>query len=337
MKNLFKALSASLICTILLVVSASCDADALPPLPGAMPGGGDATSGTRPSAALPAGNLSTLYDGAVDVFDFPIPTASGVNVSSNERAEIDYSNTQDGYVMVRFLIDSGSDFRARVVNPDGLEYAHFIRNAGEFEVLPLTGGDGEYTIGVFERVEGGRFVQLISVTTTVELDDEFAPFLRPNQNVYFNRGSMVVDVAARLVHGTDDFFERVRLVYFFVVTNIEYDFELAATVQAGYIPDVDAVLVRGRGICFDYASVMTAMLRSLGIPTQLVIGYVGDVYHAWINVYSEMDGWVDALIFFDGNEWHYMDPTFTSTAGLNNEAVRELIGDGTTYHAMRTY
>lgn len=37
------------------------------------------------------------------------------------------------------------------------------------------------------------------------------------------------------------------------------------------------------------------------------------VYHAWINVYSEEEGWIDAAIYFDGQEWKLMDPTFASS------------------------
>ena len=54
----------------------------------------------------------------------------------------------------------------------------------------------------------------------------------------------------------------------------------------------------GRGICFDYASLTAAMLRSQNIPARLEIGYSGDVYHAWISVYTEETGWIDRLIEF---------------------------------------
>ena len=67
------------------------------------------------------------------------------------------------------------------------------------------------------------------------------------------------------------------------------------------------------GICFDYAALMTAMLRTQGIPTKLVVGYAGSVYHAWISTYTEETGWVNNIIYFDGNNWKLMDPTFASS------------------------
>ncbi|MBR5519897.1 MAG: transglutaminase domain-containing protein, partial [Clostridia bacterium] len=90
------------------------------------------------------------------------------------------------------------------------------------------------------------------------------------------------------------------------------DYALAASVQSGYLPDVDAVVAAKKGICFDYAAVMTAMLRGLGVPTKLVVGYCGTEYHAWINVHVEGKGWVNEVVFFDGSAWNHMDPTYAA-------------------------
>ena len=85
-------------------------------------------------------------------------------------------------------------------------------------------------------------------------------------------------------------------MYDYAVKKIDYDYEMAASVSSGYVPDLDQVIDRGKGICFDYASLMTAMLRISNIPTKLVIGYRGNDYHAWISVYISDIGWVDNVI-----------------------------------------
>ena len=69
------------------------------------------------------------------------------------------------------------------------------------------------------------------------------------------------------------------------------------------------------------------MLRSQDIPTKLVVGYTGNLYHAWINVYLEGQGWVDNIIYFDGNSWKLMDPTFASSSGQSQE-IMQYIGNG---------
>lgn len=133
--------------------------------------------------------------------------------------------------------------------------------------------------------------------------------------------------------------EKVEKVYSFVVGNLTYDRELARNVKSGYLPDLDQVLAKGKGICFDYAALMTAMLRCQGIPCKLVTGYVGTenpAYHAWISVWSEETGWVDGAIYFDGSAWQRMDPTFASTGG-SSEAMIEYIGDGNNYAVKYFY
>ena len=124
-------------------------------------------------------------------------------------------------------------------------------------------------------------------------------------------------------------------VYDYVTGNIVYDTELAANVPLGYIPDIDSTLERGKGICFDYASLMTALLRTQGIPTKLVVGYSGTAYHAWISVYLQEAGWVDKIIRFDGKSWSLMDPTLA--ASNHREDVKRYFGDGGNYIAKYFY
>lgn len=136
-------------------------------------------------------------------------------------------------------------------------------------------------------------------------------------------------MAAELTAGMTDNLEKVKTIYDYVVQNISYDRLLAAKVQSGYLPDIDQVLAKKKGICFDYAALMSAMLRSQEVPTKLVVGYTGSVYHAWINVYSEEEGWIDAAIYFDGQEWKLMDPTFASSNN-SSQAIMKYIGNGPT-------
>ena len=96
---------------------------------------------------------------------------------------------------------------------------------------------------------------------------------------------------------------------------------------------MDETLQEKTGICFDYAALMTAMLRTQGIPTRLVIGYAGELYHAWISVYIKDVGWIDNIIYFDGKEWSRMDPTLAAAG----DSAKEFVGDGSNYHDLYIY
>ena len=67
-----------------------------------------------------------------------------------------------------------------------------------------------------------------------------------------------------------------------MISKYKYDRKLAKTVKNDYLPNLDQIYKKKKGICFDYAAVMTAMLRSQGVPTKLVIGYTGNAYHACV-------------------------------------------------------
>lgn len=263
-----------------------------------------------------------------------IPEASGICTKETERAVIDYSNTADGYVMVHFKEETGRRLKVQVKGPSAT-YTYNI-GAGAWEVFPLSDGNGTYGISVYENVEGSKYALVQTVTTEVELKDEFAPFLRPNQYVDYVDAIRTMETAARLVAGKATELEKVRAVYEFVVQTIAYDKELAKTVKSGYLPELDNVLETKKGICFDYAALMTGMLRSQSIPCKLVVGYAGEAYHAWISVYTEKDGWIDRVIYFDGASWKRMDPTFASS-GNQSEEIMEYIGDGTNYTEKYLY
>ena len=254
------------------------------------------------------------------------PEASGTQVKSNEVAIIDYSNVVDGYVMVKYTAASTVRLRAQVIGPGGTTYTYDIR-PGQWAVFPLSDGNGTYRVRILENVVDNRYASVISVSTEVTLKDGFTPFLRPNQYVNYENATKTVETAAELCRGKTKLLDKVEVIYKYVIKTLSYDYDKAATVQSGYLPDLDAVLAAKKGICFDYAALMTAMLRSQGIPCKLVVGYAGTAYHAWISVWSEETGWVDGVVYFDGTTWQRMDPTFMSTSGGSQSTVNFIKND----------
>ncbi len=83
----------------------------------------------------------------------------------------------------------------------------------------------------------------------------------------------------------------------------EFKFDAQATDVSTPLEDV----LRGkRGVCQDFAHMMTGMLRSLGLACRYVSGYIlthppagkprmvgADASHAWVSVYCPVNGWVD--------------------------------------------
>ena len=254
--------------------------------------------------------------------------ASGVLVKECDKAVIDYSNTKDGYVMVRFTQPTQKRLKAQVKGPT-TTYTYDL-TPEKWAAFPLSDENGTYKITVYQNVQDSKYATVLSLTVTVQMEDAFAPFLRSNQYVDFDAAPSTVAKAASLTAGITDPLKKVEKIYDFVAGNLTYDKELANTVKSGYLPDLDRVLEKKKGICFDYAALMTGMLRSQGVPTKLVVGYAGSVYHAWISVWSASTGWVDGVIYFDGVSWQRMDPTFASSGGSSPD-IMDYIGDGSHY------
>ena len=262
------------------------------------------------------------------------PVASGKKEKSSSSAVIDYSNTKDGYVMVKYKAKTSNRLKVQVKGPS-TTYTYDLPK-GEWTTFPLSDGNGSYKIGVYENVSGTKYASVISLSTSVSLSDEFAPFIRPNQYVDYDAASNAVAKAAELTKDITDPLKKVEAVYDYVVANISYDTNKASSVKSGYLPVLDSVLKDKKGICFDYAALMTGMLRSQSVPCKLVVGYAGDAYHAWISVWTEDSGWIDGAIYFDGKAWHRMDPTFASS-GNQSAAIMKYIGNGANYSAKYLY
>ena len=280
--------------------------------------------------------------------------ASGEVTYGSDLVTLDASHTSDGYVMLRY---SGNNEKVKVqvtpaqaagtpasptrkvqvTLPDSTEYTYPVTASEDYFVYPLPGGNGTYKITLLESVSAEDHLYAVSFTQDldVQISDEFSPFLYPNFYVNFNSDSACVKKGEELAQGCNTDLDAITNIYNYVIENITYDEKKAASVPYGYIPVPDDTLSSGTGICFDYASLMSAMLRSQRIPTKLDVGYSGDVYHAWISCYVTEVGWVDNIIEFDGKSWSIMDPTLAASNSASN--VKKYVGDGSNYVTKYTY
>ena len=261
------------------------------------------------------------------------PQASGSTVFGNEIISIDASNTGEGYVMVQYG-GSAAKVKLQITIPDGTVYTYTL-GGGSYETFPLTGGNGSYHLDILENVRDDLYALAFSQDIEVNISDEFKPFLYPNQYVWFTEDSQAVKLGREISNKSSNDLSYVQNVYHYVIENIVYDDKKAENIPTDYLPNLDQTLKDKTGICFDYASLMAAMLRSQSVPTRLEVGYSGEAYHAWVSVYLKEKGWVDKIIQFDGKSWSLMDPTLA--ANNSRKAVGKYIGDGSHYTVKYSY
>ena len=248
-----------------------------------------------------------------------------------DRVKLDVSSLDQGYVAVSAVSDMRLKFQ---VIKDETTYNYDLPSDGTPGIFPLQGGNGSYRFRVMENVVDKKYSELYSFTCDVRMQDEFQPFLRPSTYINYTRDSACVRKAAELAAGCSDELGLVSAVYNFVCSQVTYDREKAATVNSGYLPVPDETMNSGKGICFDYAALAASMLRSQGIPTKMIFGYVAPqgLYHAWNMFYTPQSGWVTVSFEVRGENWTRMDLTFSA-----NGADATFIGDGSNYSDVYYY
>lgn len=262
-----------------------------------------------------------------------VPEAPGKKTLGTSPLVLDISDTDQGYLTA--VSDSTDQMmNVQLTAEDGVVYSYFI-SPGESAVIPFSSGSGTYQVSCYQQISDSQYAALYADTLEIKLANEFLPFLYPNQYVNFTPDSEASKLALSMVSEDTSDIDALQTIYNYVVSHVTYDYDLADTVASGYLPDVDETLQTGKGICFDYAALTTAMLRSCDIPCKLQIGYAGDIKHAWINVYIRSRGWVDKAVEFSGDSWSRMDPTFDSNSE-DKDTIQEYIGDNNNYTVQFT-
>jgi len=245
------------------------------------------------------------------------PTQPGKLVFESNGYEIDYSNAEFGYISI-LSPEISVDQKAQISMNDTVYTYLLVSN--EYIVVPLQMGDGTYSIKLLRNKEGSTYVVSASTKIEVKLVDDTSAFLYPNQIIDYNKETKAIMKSFDLTLDADSEIERVYEVYNYIINNIEYDYDKAKEAQTKFIlPIIDDTYLVEKGICFDYASLMTAMLRVQHIPTRVVTGYVEQGYHAWVDVYIKDIGWINPSIYFEAEVWKRVDPTFDSMGSYNGE------------------
>jgi hypothetical protein len=177
---------------------------------------------------------------------------------------------------------------------DGQYIAYNLMVDGSIEDFSLQYGSGEYTARIMQNVKEDKYFVVMAKTFTVSLKDESAVYLHSIQNVNWNYEKKPIQDVPYLVSDALIGLKDAQLLsgctdelYNFVISHIAYDSTKVYNLMYDYLPDIEKTYLEQTGICYDYASLFAAMLRSIGIPAKLVKGYSKedpDVYHAWNEV-----------------------------------------------------
>ena len=240
------------------------------------------------------------------------PSNGGTTTLKNNGCEIDTSKAAAGTIRVR---QNGNPTKVKVLvyfNGSSKYYQYTIPTNNTWTSIPLQSGSGTYKVRFMKQVSGNSYSQMYSVTFQVGMQNANSAYLNPSQYVVYNSGSACVAKAKSLVSGAGSDAQKVSKIYSYIVNNISYDYDKMKNLPSGYLPNPDSTLASRKGICFDYAALMAAMLRSQGVPCKLVIGNADGQYHAWNMVYVN-------------GSWQLYDPTFGAAGQRAGSYVSERV------------
>jgi hypothetical protein len=228
--------------------------------------------------------------------------AAGANTSVVANTPMfDTAKLGNGVIVISCSADTGKRLKV-MIEKSGKKVTYDLRNDGSKENFPLQFGDGEYKISVLENIEATKYRYLATKDITLKLDDDNKVYLESVQNIGWNRDMYAIKKAAELTRGLKTDSEKIKSIYNFVISNISYDKDKLSKLSSNYVPDIESTIKTGKGICYDYSSLLAAMLRSQGIPAKLVKGYSGfvDGYHAWNEIYDSGTGkWITVDATYD--------------------------------------
>ena len=185
-------------------------------------------------------------------------------------------------------------------------YYYDLKNGNNSAKIPLTLGNGTYTIMVCEQISGTKTYSVLSQdSVTQTLKPTRAAFKPTHIIISWKTTNAFIKKAKTLTKKDKTNYKRIQTIWKYLVKNYSYDYEKRDQIRSSatsYVPNISQVYKAKKGICYDMAALYSSMLRSVGIESKLVMGYTNKVegYHAWNQVYnSKTKKWITIDVTYD--------------------------------------
>lgn len=279
-----------------------------------------------PKGALLMKKIIVLFFSLILTFN----VFSSTTLAADLNHDIDFSKSGQG--IVRVLYNTGKDVKVKlIIIKDEDKYTYNLKSNEEYINLPLQLGNGKYVVTIYENTTGKKYKKIFGKSYEVTIGDNNQVFLNSVQSIEWNEEKKAIKLANNIVKELKNDKElndrdKVKEIYKYIIQNIKYDNEKADNLKYDYLPNIDSTLMSGTGICYDYASLLASMLRSVGVPTKLIKGYSShtDVYHAWNEIYiADEDKWIIVDTTYDAYMYNYNGEFSFEKDASNYENVKE--------------
>ena len=258
----------------------------------------------------------------ISLLSFILVSCFSINIVQASELDFYSKDLEQGIVNIQY---QNSNSNTKVLIQKGNDKYTYDLNSNN--AFPLQLGNGNYTVSILEQKSGNKYKPISKDTVNLNLKDENIVYLQSIQLINWDNDMEAIKKAKSLTKNLKNDQEKVEVIYNYIVENIKYDKKKSVNVSADYIPSIEEIFNASKGICYDYAALFAAMLRSIGIPTKLVMGNKKDIeeYHAWNQVYLK-----------DSKQWVTIDTTYD--AGFKNSEIKKpMIKKSSDYTTDRIY
>lgn len=162
--------------------------------------------------------------------------------------------------------------------------------------------EAQSTVTTMPRGQAESAAPPLSFTALAECRESEEIMMYVSHSRYVRFSPVLWKTALDLRDDGDDLFLAARTINEFVYDNCRY--------QAGVttVDTTSADFFESRtGVCQDFAHLMLALCRSLGIPSRYVSGYLYDAQRGGLRGAHESHAWVE--VYLPGRGWLGFDPT----------------------------
>jgi transglutaminase-like putative cysteine protease len=131
----------------------------------------------------------------------------------------------------------------------------------------------------------------------LQVPEEIAPQLR--------------ELALEITAPYDTVYDKVQAITSYLRKEIAYDTKIEVSLPENRDPVLWVLFEHKKGFCMYYASAETLMLRSIGIPARMAVGFVEGAYNEverkYVVSYKDSHAWPE--VYFPGTGWVEFEPT----------------------------
>ena len=195
-----------------------------------------------------------------------------------------------GLVYIKIVGANESKLRVLLVPKDSEFDGTSMRPYGE-GYYPLTHGPGEYLFVVLGKQNDDVYKEVFRTNFIAKFEAD-EPYKYSNVFSKYSYESELAKKAYELTYKLDGRDAKAKRVKNYLSRNYRYAY---GSEGAHELVDNDESYERGEGVCYHYASLYSSMMKSIGIPTREVRGFLnGDdaKYHAWNEYLNDENEWV---------------------------------------------